>query len=148
MHPRLATLTLAVSLTLFVTLNGLADEFTLEWWTVDGGGAMWTTGGAFELSGTIGQPDAGVVLTGGGFELTGGFWTSALAAPATRVGDLNCDGSVSFKDINPFVVYLSNSSVWQAAFPGCPPANGDINGDGSYPSFKDINPFVVLLSGG
>ena len=62
--------------------------------------------------------------------------------------DLNCDGSVNFKDINPFVMYLSSFSVWQTAYPDCLPQVGDINQDGSYPSFKDINPFVALLSGG
>ena len=64
------------------------------------------------------------------------------------VGDLNCDGTVDFADINPFVLYLSNYSAWQAAYAGCPPENGDINNDGTYPSFGDINPFVALLSGG
>jgi len=64
------------------------------------------------------------------------------------IGDLNCDGSVNFGDINPFVLYLSNFVTWQAAHPACPPEVGDINGDGIYPSFGDINPFVVLLSGG
>jgi hypothetical protein len=64
------------------------------------------------------------------------------------VGDLNCDGEVDFGDINPFVLYLSDFTAWQAAYPGCPPHNGDINGDGSFPSFGDINPFVALLSGG
>ncbi len=86
-------------------------------------------------------------MTGGGWELTGGFWPVAAAGPSVLVGDLNCDGSVNFKDINPFVQYLSSFSAWQAAFPDCPPENGDINGDGTYPSFKDINPFVALLSG-
>jgi hypothetical protein len=62
-------------------------------------------------------------------------------------GDLNCDGSVDFGDLNPFVLYLSNFPAWQAANPGCPPQNGDINGDGTYPSPCDINPFVALLSG-
>jgi RHS repeat-associated protein len=72
------------------------------------------------------------------------------ASPAERavvcVGDLNCDGHVSFGDINPFVLFLSNFAAWQAAYPSCDPRNGDINGDGSYPSFGDINPFVALLS--
>jgi hypothetical protein len=67
-------------------------------------------------------------------------------APDVCVGDMNCSGEVNFKDINPFVVYLSNLSAWQTTYVDCPPANGDINGDGTYPSFKDINPFVVLLS--
>jgi hypothetical protein len=62
-------------------------------------------------------------------------------------GDLNCDGAVDFGDINPFVLYLSNFAAWQTAYPGCPAENGDINGDGSFPSFGDINPFVALLSG-
>ena len=62
-------------------------------------------------------------------------------------GDLNCDGAVNFADINPFVLYLSNNTVWQATYPGCPLQNGDINGDGLYPSFADINPFVALLTG-
>ena len=62
-------------------------------------------------------------------------------------GDLNCDGWVNFGDINPFVLYLSDFSGWQAAYPDCPEINGDINMDGTYGqgSFDDINPFVVLL---
>jgi len=45
------------------------------------------------------------------------------------------------------VLYLSNVAAWQTAYDGCPPENGDINGDGTYPSFGDINPFVALLTG-
>ncbi len=61
-------------------------------------------------------------------------------------GDLNCDGSVDFGDINPFVLILSNPAVWQQTYPGCPLLNGDIDGDGSV-GFGDINPFVALLAG-
>ena len=70
------------------------------------------------------------------------------SACAARTGDLNCDGSVNFGDINPFVQYLSDFVAWQGAY-CCPARNGDINGDGSYGqgSFADINPFVALLSG-
>ena len=70
----------------------------------------------------------------------------ALPGPAVCHGDLNCDGSIGFGDINPFVLYLSNYAAWQTTYSGCPVANGDINGDGTYPSFGDINPFVALLS--
>ena len=76
--------------------------------------------------------------------LNGGSFSFAVQGVCR--GDMNCSGEVNFKDINPFVVYLSNLSAWQASFAGCSPANGDINADGTYPSFKDINPFVVLLS--
>ncbi len=66
----------------------------------------------------------------------------------TLPGDLDCDGIVGFGDINPFVLFLSNFAVWQQTYAGCPPQNGDVNGDGVYPDFADINPFVALLTGG
>jgi hypothetical protein len=74
--------------------------------------------------------------------------TGVVLKILSGAGDLNCDGAVNFGDINPFVQYLSNFAAWQAAFPNCPAINGDINGDGIYPSFGDINPFVALLTSG
>jgi hypothetical protein len=134
------------SLALVISAAFARADFDLSWYTIDSGGGMFSVGGNFDLSGTIGQPDAGPVMTGGTFSLTGGFW-APQAAPSTLPGDLNCDGTVDFADINPFVLYLSNFAAWQAAYPSCLPENGDINGDGSYPSFGDINPFVELLLG-
>jgi hypothetical protein len=59
--------------------------FDLSWSTIHGGGgtSVGSTGGAdtttssqFTLTGTIGQPDAGIAtLRGGQFSLTGGFWS-------------------------------------------------------------------------
>ena len=46
--------------------------FSLPWWTVDGGGGV-SQGGSYQLSGTIGQADAGL-LSGGSYALQGGFW--------------------------------------------------------------------------
>ena len=83
-----------------------------------------------------------------GFVAVAGGFTQSVALRVRVPGDLNCDAVVNFKDINPFVAYLSSLSSWQNTFPGCPPWNGDINSDGTYPSFGDINPFVALLSGG
>ena len=62
-----------------------ADVFEIPWWTVDAGGVMRSEGGGFELSGTIGQPDAGHA-TAGSFELTGGFWAGVDAAPFVMHG--------------------------------------------------------------
>jgi hypothetical protein len=66
--------------------------------------------------------------------------------PSVVTGDLDCSGCVDFGDINPFVQFLADFNGWQATYPNCPPANGDINGDGTFPSFGDINPFVALLT--
>jgi hypothetical protein len=86
-------------------------------------------------------------MTGGGFTLVGGLW-AGVHTPATCIGDIDCDGQINLTDINPMVLYLSNFSAWQATYPACSPANGDINSDGTYGqgSFEDINPFVALLS--
>jgi hypothetical protein len=67
--------------------------------------------------------------------------------PCVLAGDLNCNGSVGFDDINPFVLFLTNFALWQSTYADCPPQNGDINADGTYPSFADINPFVAILTG-
>ncbi len=50
------------------------SNFQITKSTIDGGGALRSTGGNFTLSGTVGQPDAAVVV-GGNFSLQGGFWT-------------------------------------------------------------------------
>jgi hypothetical protein len=64
------------------------------------------------------------------------------------VGDMNCDGTIDFGDINPFVKYLSQNQNWRLEYPCCDPENGDINCDGIYgqSSFGDINPFVKLIT--
>jgi hypothetical protein len=74
------------------------------------------------------------------------IWGFAPPGPTACSGDMNCDGQITFADINPFVLYLSDSAAWASTYVGCNPLNGDINGDGTYPSFHDINPFVSLLS--
>lgn len=53
--------------------------YDLSWWTADGGGHTWSSGGGYQLSGTAGQPDAGL-LAGGGYTLGGGFWRGGETA--------------------------------------------------------------------
>ena len=47
--------------------------YTIDWWTVDGGGQTESDDAGYTLSGTIGQPDADG-WSGGGYTLDGGFW--------------------------------------------------------------------------
>ncbi len=62
------------------------------------------------------------------------------------VGDLNCDGEISFDDINPFVRALGGSAGYEQAYPYCDYDHADCNQDGTV-DFDDINAFVALLSG-
>ena len=48
------------------------QSYAIDWFTIDGGGGT-STGGAYSVSSTIGQPDAGR-MTGASYALDGGFW--------------------------------------------------------------------------
>jgi hypothetical protein len=69
-------LTAALALGVVITLSpaASAQNYSIDWFTVDGGGGT-STGGIYSMSGTIGQPDASGAMTGGGYSLTGGFWS-------------------------------------------------------------------------
>ena len=60
-------------------------------------------------------------------------------------GDVNCDGSVDFNDINPFVLLMTSTWLWQQTYPTCLLMNGDCNFD-EVISFADINPFIAILT--
>jgi len=95
---------------LFNCASGPPPDMQMNRWTIDGGGEMRCSGGEFELSATIAQPDAGV-MTGGDFELTGGFWF----APSS--GDCNVDGTVNLIDFSEFHPCVTGPNVPPGA--GC-----------------------------
>lgn len=69
---------LTASIGLLVTLcTAHAQNYSIDWFTIDGGGGT-STGGVYSVSGTIGQPDAGA-MSGGNYSLIGGFWGGIVA---------------------------------------------------------------------
>lgn len=50
-----------------------AQNYSINWHKIAGGGGT-STNQQYTLSGTIGQPDAGLTMTNGQYSLTGGFW--------------------------------------------------------------------------
>lgn len=57
--------------------------YTLDWWTLDGGGQTSSAGSGYTLEGTIGQPDA-AQWQGGKYTLAGGFWSPGEGASPPR----------------------------------------------------------------
>ncbi len=62
-----------VILMLLLSVSTANADYSINWHTIDGGGGT-SAGGDYSLVGTIGQPDAGTVMTSDSFNLTGGFW--------------------------------------------------------------------------
>lgn len=81
-------LKLALLLAAAACSSAFAQSYSIDWFTIDGGGGT-STGGVYSVSGTIGQPDAGR-MSGGNFTIDGGFWgiiaaVQTLGSPLLRV---------------------------------------------------------------
>jgi hypothetical protein len=75
-----ALLVLSACLVLMPAASADSDPgYDLSWWTVDNGGATAARAGTYSLGSTIGQPDAGTLITDG-WTLAAGFW-GGVAVP-------------------------------------------------------------------
>ncbi len=78
------------------------------------------------------------------------IWGLAPGGPSGCLGDANCDGQISWRDIDFLVAGMNdNQSSWQALFPapgpGCPFTNLDVNLDGTV-TWRDIDPFIAYMN--
>jgi hypothetical protein len=131
----------------FTTAGGISATYIARW-----DGTSWQALG----TGMGGMPLLNVyaltvynaeLIAGGDFTTAGGnvsaYWARwGCAAPAPCLGDTNCDGRVTFADIDPFVEALAGESAWTHA--PCPWLNADCNAD-THVTFADIDPFVARI---
>jgi len=123
-------------LPLAVAAAVVGEDFDVSRSTIDGGGVMFSAGGDFELSGTIGQPDAGA-MSDGTFAVTGGFWFQQVPA------DCNVDGGVDLYDFATFEACMSGPGVGVFE-PPC--ICFDLDGDGDV-DIEDAGAFQRSFSG-
>lgn len=109
-----------------------AQTYSLNWFTVAGGGGT-SAGGTYQVTGTIGQPAAGGPLTGGSYSLTGGFWSllSVVETPGLPSLTIRHAGStvlVSWPNTGAYVVQqntnLAVAAGWVASGYPVTTANG------------------------
>ena len=105
-------LCLGASLILAPSLR--AQNFSIDWHVVAGGGGA-STNGAFALSGTIGQP-ATATMNGGNFSLTGGFWSflsvvQTPGSPLLTITLVNGNPVISWPTTPGFVLEQSPSGT-------------------------------------
>ena len=112
MFKRITITKTALAIMFTGSIVALAETYDLSWRSFDGGSGT-SSGGEIELSGTIGQPDAGA-MSGGAFAIVGGFWSAPLESSGgcTRSPAWICDGDVDGDgQVNPV-----DSGLVQAAF--------------------------------
>ncbi len=92
------------------------------------------------------QPAELAVLVSARSDLDGGTrgWTRITLLRPGGKGDLNCDGVVSFDDIDAFITALSGEAAYAAAYPECQWLHADCDCDGAV-TFDDIDGFVRQL---
>ena len=61
-------------LVLAFCVPALGQGYTIDWYKISGGGGA-STGTIYQVTGTIGQPDASSAMSGGPYSVTGGFWS-------------------------------------------------------------------------
>jgi len=129
----------AAPVTVILTAGGpCLGDYDLSWHTIDGGGDV-SSGGALQLTGTVGQPDAGM-LAGGAFELSGGFWTGIVEegppCPADVTGPYGQpDGVVDVLDL------LAVLATWD-----CQGDPGECLGDVTLDGVVDVLDLLAVLA--
>ncbi|MFZ0826560.1 MAG: hypothetical protein WAO02_03975 [Verrucomicrobiia bacterium] len=70
-----------------LTFAARAQSYSIDWYKIAGGGGS-SAGATYQVTGTIGQPDAGGAMTGGSYSLTGGFWSLISVAQTAGLPNL------------------------------------------------------------
>jgi len=81
-----------------------AQNYTVDWYKIAGGGST-STGGVYSVSGTVGQQDASSALSGANYSLTGGFWAlinvvQSPGAPTLYISHSNTVVTVSWQNVS------------------------------------------------
>jgi hypothetical protein len=93
----LSTLNLSLS-------TAFAQSYAIDWFTIDAAGGT-STGGVYSVTGTLGQPDTGV-MSGGNYTVQGGFWPGLTVPSPTGLPTL--------------FIQLSGNNVIISWFPATP----------------------------
>jgi len=116
---------------ILLTSSSLLGDYEISWWTVDGGGGQ-SSGGNYELRGTIGQPDANLqphvfeFPDDSYYALAGGYW------PGFNICVVDLD------DLQKFVIYWLDSGAGI-------PADIDNSGFVDFADFSDLNYYWLRL---
>jgi len=119
---------------MLIGYGAFAQSYTVDWYKIAGGAGI-STNGQYSISGTIGQPDASGVMSGGNYSVTGGFWALVQVVQTPGMPELMISHSgnsvvVSWPDpnTNSYTLQqnenLANADGWTPSSYAISPANG------------------------
>jgi hypothetical protein len=90
-----------------------SQSYSINWHKIAGGGGT-STNDQYSLSGTIGQPDASLAMTGGNYSFTGGFWAlisivQTPGAPALYISHSGSTVTVYWQNVSGWILQQSSS---------------------------------------
>jgi hypothetical protein len=77
---------------LLAPIVAFAQSYSIDWYKIAGGGGT-STNSEYSVTGTIGQPDAGMAMSGGQYSVTGGFWSLISVVQTTGLPNLSIASS-------------------------------------------------------
>jgi hypothetical protein len=127
-------------LTVAVGFYSMAQQYSIDWYKVPGGGGT-STNGQYSITGSIGQHDASGAMSGGNYSVTGGFWSIISVVQTTGAPTLNISHSG-----NTVTVYWQTVSGWSLqqnndlALPGNWSASGGVTTTNGTSYLNIVNP--------
>ena len=105
------------------------QSYSIDWYKIAGGGGT-STGATYQVTGTIGQPEAGGAMSGGQYSLTGGFWSliavvQTSGAPKLTITNSGNSVTISWPVGSGGFVLKQNGNVANPA--GWSPYGGTVN---------------------
>lgn len=116
-------------------LNLGAQQYSIDWYKISGGGGT-STNGQYSVSGTIGQPDASGAMSGGNFSVTGGYWSLISVVQTLGAPTLN----VTHSGNNVIISWPSSATGWTLQTNGNLGTTNWVNYGGTISNNSVINP--------
>jgi hypothetical protein len=135
---------LILLLSLLLPMLVFAQNYSIGWYKIAGGGGT-STGGEYQVSGTIGQHDAGGPMTGGNFSLTGGFWAVVQMPGAPLLTITHSGNTVVISWPSPSMGFILQTNSNVANVPGWSNFGGTVNDNGVTKSVTTNSPPIGNL---
>jgi hypothetical protein len=89
------------------------QSYSIDWYKIAGGGGT-STGAIYQVTGTIGQPDASGAMSGGNYSVTGGFWSlisivQTVGAPTLLISHAGNVVTIYWQDVSGWSLQQNNN---------------------------------------